>query len=148
MPDATSSSGPWSSWRPRWLAFAMPALAPAGAARHVPAGPASRGAPALSHHALLEIVEPFLRRMIGKTTSVGFMPSCRYNWEEDDWIQVPVGLGFDHLTQLGPLPLQWGAEFYYNVARSDILGSEYQFRLYLNTVVPSPAWTRRALFGR
>ena len=92
-------------------------------------------------------VEPFLRRMINQTTSVGFMPSCRYNWEAGDWIQVPVGLGIDHLMQVGPVPLQWGAEFYYNVARQDLLGSEYQFRVFLNTVVPSPAWTRRALFG-
>ena len=50
-------------------------------------------------------------------TNIGFGSNIRVNWDtdSDDRWTVPVGLGFDTLVKLSPLPVKIGLEAYYCV---------------------------------
>jgi hypothetical protein len=91
-------------------------------------------------------IQPIIRYLLTQETSIGMQPNWRYNWERDEWAQIPLGLGFDTMIKLGPVPTKIGLEFYYHVERPDELGPEWQIRFLLTPVVPAPAWSRKPLF--
>jgi hypothetical protein len=93
-------------------------------------------------------VQPLLYRTIGKESHVGLMPDWIYNWDTRRWVQLGLGLGFDTMVNLGPVPAQVGFDFYYNVHRQELLGPQWMLRFFLTPVVPAPAWAGRPLFGR
>ena len=77
-------------------------------------------------------------------------PNIRYNWEPDDSdekLTLPVGIGFDDFTKIGPVPLKWGAEVHYFVEQPDSLGPKWQIRLFFIPVVPAPQFSKKPLFG-
>jgi len=86
-----------------------------------------------------------IRYRWSKLTNIGCAPNIRYNWETEQ-LNLPIGIGFDTLVKLGPLPVKIGAELYYYVEKSDDFGPEWQFRLLFVPVLPSPSWARTPLF--
>ena len=84
-------------------------------------------------------------RYSGKT-NIGAAPNVQYNWETDQ-LSLPVGIGFDTLIKIGPLPVKIGAEIHKYVVQDDKFGPDWRLRLYFVPVVPSPAWSKNALFG-
>ena len=86
-----------------------------------------------------------IRYRWSKLTNIGCAPNIRYNWETEQ-LNLPIGIGFDTLVKLGPLPVKIGAELYYYVVKSDDFGPEWQFRLLFVPVLPSPSWARTPLF--
>jgi len=88
------------------------------------------------------------RYRYSQNTNIGFAPNIRYNSEAssgDRWT-IPVGLGFDTMVKLGPLPTKIGLELHYYVKQADEFGPEWQVRLYFSPVIPAPGWTQKALF--
>jgi hypothetical protein len=61
-------------------------------------------------------------------------------------MSLPVGIGFDTMVNIGKLPAKIGAEVYYYVDQDDDFGPEWQLRLYLSPVIPSPNWSRNPRF--
>lgn len=86
-----------------------------------------------------------LRYRLTTETSIGCAPSIRYNGEIDQ-LDLPVGIGVDHLFQIGKLPLKLGTEVNYYVERSDDFGPQWSLSFSLSTIVPAPEWSRKALF--
>ena len=92
-------------------------------------------------------LQPILRYALTQESGIGVMPNWNYNWETRRWTQLFVGLGFDTMINLGPVPTQVGIEFHYNLVHNDLLNPQWQVRVVLTPVVPAPAWAGRALFG-
>ena len=92
-------------------------------------------------------LQPIFRDALNRESGIGVMPNWNYNWETRRWTQLFVGLGFDTMINLGPVPAQVGIEFHYNLVQNDLLNPQWQVRVVLTPVVPAPAWAGRALFG-
>jgi hypothetical protein len=92
-------------------------------------------------------LQPIIRYALTKESGIGVMPNWNYNWEASRWTQLFVGLGYDAMVNLGPVPTQVGIEFHYNLAKNDLLNPQWQLRVVLTPVVPAPAWAARPLFG-
>ncbi len=92
-------------------------------------------------------LQPILRYALNQESGIGVMPNWNYNWETRRWTQLFVGLGFDTMINLGPVPAQVAIEFHYNLVQNDLLNPQWQVRAVLTPVVPAPAWASRALFG-
>jgi len=95
----------------------------------------------------LTSLQPILRYTLNQESGIGVMPNWNYNWETRRWTQLFVGLGYDAMINLGPVPTQVGIEFHYNLAKNEVLNPQWQVRLVFTPVVPAPAWAGRALFG-
>ena len=96
----------------------------------------------------LTSLQPILRYTLSQESGIGVMPNWNYNWETRRWTQLFVGLGYDALINLGPVPTQVGIEFHYNLARNDLFNPQWQVRFVVTPVVPAPAWAARPIFGR
>jgi hypothetical protein len=92
-------------------------------------------------------LQPILRYALNQESGIGDMPNWNYNRETRRWTQLFVGIGFDTMINLGPLPMQVGIEFHYSLAQNDLLNPQWQVRVVLTPVVPPPGWAGRALFG-
>ena len=86
-----------------------------------------------------------VRYRYSAVTNIGAAPNIQYNWETDE-LSLPIGIGFDTLIKMGPLPVKIGAEAYYFVEQDDDFGPEWQLRLLFVPVLPSPDWSRNPLF--
>lgn len=83
-------------------------------------------------------------------TNVGLgSPNITADWEADSdnrWT-VPVGLGVNTTTKIGPLPVKLGIEAYKYIEKPDNFGAEWGLRLIFSPVVPKPAFSKRPMFG-
>lgn len=83
-------------------------------------------------------------------TNIGFgSPNITADWEADSdnrWT-IPVGLGWNTTTKIGPLPVKIGVEAYKYIKKPDNFGPEYGLRLIFSPVVPKPAFSKRPIFG-
>ena len=95
----------------------------------------------------LTSLQPILRYALNHESGIGVMPNWNYNWETRRWTQLFVGLGYDTMINLGPVPTQVGIELHYNLVQNDLLNPQWQVRVVFTPVVPAPAWAGRALFG-
>ena len=86
-----------------------------------------------------------LRYRYSALTNIGIAPNIKYNWETDE-LSLPVGMGFDTLIKVGPLPTKVGVELHYYVVQDNNYGPEWQLRFYFSPVLPSPKWSREAIF--
>ena len=86
-----------------------------------------------------------IRYRYSALTNIGMAPNWRYNWETDQ-LNLPLGIGFDTLIKIGKLPTKVGAEIYYYAQKDDDFGPDWQLRLLFVPVIPSPNWSRNALF--
>ncbi len=83
-------------------------------------------------------------------TNIGFgSPNITVNWEADSGQQwtVPVGLGVNTTTKIGPLPVKIGIEVYKYVEAPDNFGADWGIRLLFSPVVPSPGFSKIPIFG-
>lgn len=90
-------------------------------------------------------IQYILRYRYSPETNIGAAPNIRYNWETDQ-LYFPIGIGFDTLVKIGPLPTKIGAEIHYYVETNDDFGPKWLLRLYFSPVIPSPAWAKKPLF--
>jgi len=83
-------------------------------------------------------------------TNIGTAPNIQYNWsaESGDQLRLPIGGGISTVVKLGRMPVAIGVEYYYMVETPDTFGPEHQLRLIFTPVLPSPEWSRKALFGK
>jgi len=82
-------------------------------------------------------------------TNIGFgSPNIVINHEADSGQQVtlPVGLGWNTTTKIGPLPVKIGVELYKYIESPDNFGADYGMRLIFSPVVPSPAFSKIPIF--
>ena len=87
-----------------------------------------------------------LRYRKNATTNIGMAPNWRYNWDTNQW-SIPLGIGFDTMVKLGPLPAKIGLEAYYYVKQDNVFGPQFQLRFMLVPVIPAPSRAREPLFG-
>ena len=85
-------------------------------------------------------VQYILRYRYSAQTNIGMAPNISVNWNASgsDKYTVPVGIGFDTMMMLGPLPVKWGVEMQYYVNQPDAFGPEWNFRLFFVPIVPNP----------
>lgn len=77
---------------------------------------------------------------LDSTTSIGAGPNIIIDWEQDgvDRFTVPVGIGINKTINIGKVPVRFGTEAMYSVARpNDIAGVRWDFRFYAIAAVPS-----------
>ena len=81
--------------------------------------------------------------------SVGFTPNIQWDQVTGTWT-VPVGFGFDAMTfAFGKLPMRWGAELQYFPSHTDrTFDPEWNFRMYVSPIIPSPDWAGQPLLGK
>lgn len=77
-----------------------------------------------------------IRYRYSPLTNIGAAPNVRYN-RETDQLNLPIGIGFDTMGKLGPLPFKWGAELHYFVEKSDDFGPDWLLRIFFSPVLPS-----------
>ncbi len=84
-------------------------------------------------------------------TNIGLgSPNITIDWEADSdnrW-SVPVALGFNTTSKIGPLPVKWGFELQYYVVTPDTFGPEWNLRFLFAPVIPKPAFSKLPIFGR
>jgi len=83
-------------------------------------------------------------------TNIGLgSPNITADWtaDSDNTWSVPVGLGFNTMTKIGSLPVKWGLELHYYVEKPDNFGPDWNLRFIFSPVIPSPAFSKKALFG-
>jgi len=91
-----------------------------------------------------------LRYRVNSETNIGFSPNIRYNWEpdsKDERLSLPIGIGFDTMVKLGPIPAKFGLEYQYYVEQPDAFGPQWLVRFILSPVVPAPAFSKKPMFG-
>ena len=97
-------------------------------------------------HVNLTDFQYVLRYRLTPETNIGMCPNIQYNWETKD-LTLPVGGGFDTMIKIGPLPVKVGAEVYYYAKHGpDELHNKWQARIFFVPILPSPKWSRKALF--
>lgn len=85
---------------------------------------------------------------LSEETNIGFCPNITADWTADSdqrWT-VPVGLGFNTMTKIGPLPVKVGVEAYYYVEKSDNFGPDMGLRFIFSPVVPKPGFSKIPIF--
>ena len=91
-----------------------------------------------------------LRYRLSKDTNIGMAPNIQYNWsahKHEDRLTLPVGGGMDTMIKIGPLPVKVGVEYYHYLKTPDTYGPKWQVRVYFSPVIPSPAWSKKAMFN-
>ena len=72
-------------------------------------------------------------------TAIGAMPNIVINWEADEKLTLPLGIGANRTFFLGKLPVRGGVEFHYNVIHpDDSAHSKWNLRVFLIPVIPAP----------
>lgn len=81
-----------------------------------------------------------IRYRYSAQTNIGMSPNIGINWNESgsDKYTVPVGIGFDTMAMIGPLPVKWGVEMQYYVNQPDAFGPDWNLRLFFVPIVPNP----------
>ena len=90
-------------------------------------------------------IQPIIRYRYSAMTNIGMAPNWRYNHETGQ-LDLPIGIGFDTMIKLGPLPAKIGVELYYFLEQSDDFGPKWQFRFLFVPVLPAPASSRKPWF--
>jgi hypothetical protein len=86
----------------------------------------------------------FVFYSVDETSSIGAAPNIICNWEasDDNECSVPVGIGYSKTVQMGKVPVRFGLEFHYYVAKpDDDVSPRWNTRFYIIPAAPS------ALFG-
>lgn len=93
--------------------------------------------------------QPIIRYRLSPQTNIGIAPNIQYNWNggSGDKLRLPIGGGISTVVMLGRLPVAIGVEYYYMAETPDTFGPEHQLRVIFTPVLPSPEWSRKALFG-
>jgi len=83
------------------------------------------------------LLQPFCNYNFGKTgTYLTFAPIATANWKTGDWV-VPLGGGVGQIFKIfGKQPVNAQLSSYYNVARPENLGPEWQMRLQVQFLFP------------
>ncbi len=85
------------------------------------------------------IIQYFVWRLLPGAWQVGTgAPNITINWKADDdnKVNLPVGLGVAKTVKLGNLPVKFQLEGSYSVAHEDILGQRWNIRLTVTPVIP------------
>ena len=85
-------------------------------------------------------IQYIIRRSIPGAMSIGMGPTISIDWEADsgEKVTLPVGLGITKTARWGKTPVKLRAEVHYSVVRPDAVGTEWNFRLQIAPVIPSP----------
>ena len=86
-----------------------------------------------------------LRHRLSLKTNIGMAPNWRYNWQTKQW-DIPLGIGFDTLINIGKLPVKVGVEAYYHVVSDKSFGPKWHLRFLFVPVIPAPPWARSPRF--
>ena len=81
-------------------------------------------------------------------TNIGFGPNITVDWTADSdqrWT-IPVGLGFNTMAKIGPLPVKWGVEAYYYVESPDSFGPDWGLRFIFSPIIPKPGFSKVPIF--
>ena len=82
-------------------------------------------------------IQPIVNIQIGNGWSVGTSDmSIIYDWEENDWVSLPVGLGINKLTKLGGVPWQFSATYERNFY-DDGVAPKDTFNLTAKVLIPN-----------
>jgi len=76
---------------------------------------------------------------------IGATPNIVYDWENGTY-DVPVGLGASTVVRIGRLPVSLGFEVDRHWSNNDLIHNQWQLRLTIVPVLPSPDWSHRPLF--
>jgi hypothetical protein len=81
-----------------------------------------------------------LRYRYSIQTNIGMAPNISVNWNESgsDRFTIPVGIGFDTMAMLGPLPVKWGLEFQGYVNQPDAFGPVWNLRVFVVPIIKNP----------
>jgi len=90
-------------------------------------------------------IQPVIRYRYSDLTNIGMAPNWRYNHETDQ-LDLPIGMGFDTMIKIGPLPAKIGVEAYYFAEKSDDFGPDWQLRFLFVPVIAAPDRSRIPLF--
>ena len=81
-----------------------------------------------------------IRRQIPGAMSIGMGPTVVVDWEagSGNKLTLPIGLGITKTIRIGKVPVKMRFEPQYSVIRPDDFGTEWNFRIQITPVIPSP----------
>ncbi|MGB5328590.1 MAG: hypothetical protein WBO58_10235 [Gammaproteobacteria bacterium] len=82
----------------------------------------------------------FVFYSLNETDSIGASPNIICNWEasDDNECSVPLGIGYSTTVQMGKVPVRFGLEFHYYVAKpDDDVSPRWNTRFYVIPAAPS-----------
>jgi len=78
---------------------------------------------------------------LSDTWSIGTSPTVSFDWrrpDSSDKATLPVGVGVAKTFRVGRLPVRVAVEAQYSVVKPDSFGTEWNFRLQIVPIIPSP----------
>lgn len=81
-----------------------------------------------------------IRRKLPGAMSIGMGPTVSIDWnaDSDNRVSFPVGLGITKTIRIGKIPFKLRFEPQYAIIRPDAMGAEWNFRIQVTPVIPSP----------
>ena len=84
----------------------------------------------------VSIIQPILSYSLPKQWSVGTSEmNITYDWNENDWVALPLGVKLAKLTSLGSQKVQFSAAYEYNFA-DDRVGPEWNINVTAKFLFP------------
>lgn len=85
-------------------------------------------------------IQYILRRRIPGAMSIGMGPTVSIDWnaDSDNRVSFPIGLGITKTIRIGKIPFKLRLEPQYSIIKPDAVGTEWNFRLQITPVIPSP----------
>ena len=84
----------------------------------------------------LSILQPIFNYSLPDKWSIGTSEmNLVYDWEQDDWIALPLGMKLAKLIKLGALPVQFVGSYEYNFA-DDYVAPEWTFNFTVKFLFP------------
>ena len=99
-------------------------------------------------HVSLTNIQYICYYRLNAETNIGFSPNITVDWtaESDQRWTVPVGLGINTTTKIGPLPVKVGVEVYTYVEKPDNFGPDWGLRVIFTPIIPKPGFSKVPIF--
>lgn len=85
-------------------------------------------------------IQYIMRRRLPGAMSIGMGPTISIDWnaDRDNRVSFPIGLGITKTVRLGNIPFKLRFEPQYSIIKPDAAGAEWNFRIQITPVIPSP----------
>jgi hypothetical protein len=85
-------------------------------------------------------IQYIIRRKIPGAMSIGMGPTVSIDWnaDRDNRVSFPIGLGITKTVRIGKIPFKLRFEPQYSIIKPDAVGTEWNFRIQISPVIPSP----------
>jgi hypothetical protein len=86
----------------------------------------------------VSIIQPIVNKSLGNGWSIGVSEmNITYDWEKNDWSNLPVGIKLAKMHKFGKLPVQFNGQYEYNFADDELGSPKQTIRFTAKFIFPS-----------